>query len=407
MVDYYSPLVLSLGVTNTADQYFIPVNTGLSGSATESQRQSKLYDAYDAEGIFINVSVNGDTANRPFTLRNGGSNTALSATITASTTGIFQDNTNSVSIASGDLLSFLYDRSNSNSVTIRSMGMFLVSPQPVNKASSAPFLLGGTSITRYYQVPGDGAAGTTEADRHKIVVPVDCVISNFYAYIPANPRTSTTTITLRKNSVDQSPVLTIPAATTGFVEDTTNTVSYTAGDNYSVKLVIGSGTGSIQFTQIGFDIVNDDAGSFTQILAGTGAFASTATVHRGTALGGRLNSVSGLSAADAQVPMRGDSTLRKFRMYIQTNSSTVSTIIDLEVNGVLAGMVLVIPPSTTGIFSDTTTEISITNGDLVNLYGVSTAGSGTKSASWFTYEIDQDLTPPPVSIASNSLIFWF
>lgn len=68
-------------------------------------------------GLGVNVSLNNSTSNDTITLYKNGSATALTATITASTTGKFQDTTHTVSVAQGDLVQIVLSQSTTNSWT--------------------------------------------------------------------------------------------------------------------------------------------------------------------------------------------------------------------------------------------------------------------------------------------------
>jgi hypothetical protein len=59
------------------------------------------------KGLAVDVSSNGSTANTTITFYQNGSPTSLQVTVTALSTGVFQDTTHSISVAQGDALSIV------------------------------------------------------------------------------------------------------------------------------------------------------------------------------------------------------------------------------------------------------------------------------------------------------------
>jgi hypothetical protein len=82
---------------------------------------------------------------------------------------------------------------------------------------------------------------TTDEDRNITVVPMACTISNLKIYTQnssASPVDYSAVITLRKNKVDTALTVTVTEGDLGEgVEDTTHSVSFSAGDLISIKIV--------------------------------------------------------------------------------------------------------------------------------------------------------------------------
>lgn len=75
-------------------------------SSTQAQQELPMAHAGTISNLYVNVVSNASTADTTVTVNKNGVNTAIVATITASTTGIFSDTTHSVSFAAGDLIQF-------------------------------------------------------------------------------------------------------------------------------------------------------------------------------------------------------------------------------------------------------------------------------------------------------------
>lgn len=95
----------------------------------------------------------------------------------------------------------------------------------------------GPGVTVYMATHG---SGTVEAN-FTFRMPYAATLRNLYTYASANAAAGETfTYTLRKNSVDTALAVSVTGAT-GSGQDTTNTVSFAAGDQISVKLVTSAG----------------------------------------------------------------------------------------------------------------------------------------------------------------------
>lgn len=104
----------------SSDVYYHP--TGLiAGNATEINTQSPLIEAKAFTLLSINVTANANATNCHLFLRDDGSSGSLDVTITGSTTGVFQDVTNSQAVVVDSLINYFFDYTGSGNVTIQSI----------------------------------------------------------------------------------------------------------------------------------------------------------------------------------------------------------------------------------------------------------------------------------------------
>ena len=111
-------------------------------------------------------------------------------------------------------------------------------------AALAQALTGGASpVTRYHAVAGTVSSLTTP---YQIPIPTACTFSNFYFRIySAQGATGSLVITLQKNAVDTALTITIAAGSAaGNFSDTTNSVTFAAGDTWQIKTVQSATSGS-------------------------------------------------------------------------------------------------------------------------------------------------------------------
>lgn len=102
------------------------------------------------------------------------------------------------------------------------------------------------STTNYLCIAGGTvASNATEANRQNIVSTGGTVKNLYVATSTAQPSGGSLALTLRKNGVDTSVVVTIAAsAAAGTFSDTGNSFTVAAGDLLSLKAVNGSGSAS-------------------------------------------------------------------------------------------------------------------------------------------------------------------
>lgn len=111
-------------------------------------------------------------------------------------------------------------------------------------AALAQALTGGASpVTRYHAVAGTVSSLSTA---YQIPIPTACTFSNFYFRIySAQGATGSLVATLQKNAVDTALTITIAAGSAaGNFSDTTNSVTFAAGDTWQIKTVQNATSGS-------------------------------------------------------------------------------------------------------------------------------------------------------------------
>lgn len=108
----------------------------------------------------------------------------------------------------------------------------------------AQALAGAASpTTRYHSVAGTISTLTTA---YQVPLPTACTFGNFYFRIySAQPASGSLVLTLQKNAVDTASTITIASGSAiGNYTDNTNTVSFTAGDTWQIKIVQNATSGS-------------------------------------------------------------------------------------------------------------------------------------------------------------------
>ena len=233
--------------TNGAATRYWPVSGALGAPGTT---ESLLQSYTPAAGTISNLRAYVTAARATNTTLKSRLNSAdggQSVTMTASTTGAFENTTNTDTIAVGDLFCVAtVTGSGTDTLTLSNVSV-LYKPSTAGVtalgAGSTSATL-GASLTRYYSPLGNMQALATESQTQQIA-PFAGTASYLASRVSANASTTTATMVLRKNGADTAVTYTIPGGATGSFVDTSNSVSVSAGDLLSIQ---GSGAdGTVTF----------------------------------------------------------------------------------------------------------------------------------------------------------------
>ena len=216
----------------------------------ESNVDARVKKAGIAKNAFLFVSSNPRTTPTTFTLRKNGIDTAIVLTAAPGVTNtIYEDTSNSVSYAVDDTISWEVT-TGTGTETLQTWTLSIdyistVGHGFINGTSGCPSgatadLTLDPSVTEYYVVGGAMIEGViTEADA-AIKARDSFTLFNLTVKAKANTLTAPSTLTLMKNGSPTAMSVTIGSGAAGFFSDTTNFVSYAAGDTMSYKMVTGS-----------------------------------------------------------------------------------------------------------------------------------------------------------------------
>lgn len=210
------------------------------------------------------------------TLQKNGSDTAISITITNSTTGEFVDDTNEVSFSSGDTIRWKLDLS--TNITSGSGKLRIIdsiseySSNAVTRLTSCDVttFAGLTNNTTYYTgIAGSFRFGdSTNEAYYQIVSGTAGTLKNFGIRVTINNRTSDTIFRVRINGADGNISITVPGGSTGYFEDTTNTDTISAGDLVNLSFTAGASGSSMGVFVTGIDFETTNKKSLTAFVGG-------------------------------------------------------------------------------------------------------------------------------------------
>lgn len=229
------------GGTIASGQWLAICGAG-SDQATEAQAQTKI----PASGTFcngaVNVTVNSHNNTIVFTSRKNGAGGNISVTVTATTTGWFEDTTNSDTVVDGDNYNWLGTLNGSGSATIATLAVDFVS-------TNGEQIFAGNNATVNSPTPANtteysAIAGSTQTVSSEGPVQVGPNLAGVWdklsVYLSSNTVSAASTIKSRINGADGNQVLNITASTSGWYRDTSNTDTIAAGDALSIIIIAGA-----------------------------------------------------------------------------------------------------------------------------------------------------------------------
>jgi hypothetical protein len=370
----------STASTANTTQYWFPLGSMETGT-TESQKQIILRSTGTISNIRVAITANSiASGTTTFKLRKNAASGNGSVTITASTTGVYEDTTNTDTIAAGDKICFMTTPgAATGTITLSNVGYTFDATNASDACSklavSKALSVSTSAVTRYYTLSGECVDKATESE-------AQCrqrkagTFKNLTVQVTTNTRTTATTYSTRKGGVTQNLTLSVGSSTTGFFEDTTHSDTVAAGEDWNYIQVYGTGATAFVTQHIAVDFFS--TASIGQCLAGrTTGITYNANDALFDALCGR--NTGGGTESFTQSKARAAYTFSELSIAVTTNTITASTAFRLRVNGANGNQLATVTSSGTGVFSDSTNTDTVAIGDNVN-YGIVCGATGTSMA---------------------------
>lgn len=241
---------------------------GSTLTTTENDAEQLFKTAGTFKNAFALVKANDYTLASTVRLRKNGADVNIVLSITALTTGLFEDTSNSDTIAVDDVVNWSVVGSLAGSTL--NIGALTVEFETTNNQymiTGGSGTGGGAVSADIYGNPSSSNANVTESLVQSPFT-VSSKTSFLTFYVSVNTTSNAIVATLRKNSANATQTISITAATTGRFTDTTNTDTYTETDNLSI-FFDHTGTGTANVIQRGI-LVETLTGTPTRMLMGVG-----------------------------------------------------------------------------------------------------------------------------------------
>lgn len=239
--------------STASTNFFVELNGYLdTPQSTESNSQYEMRVSGTFKNLSIYIPSNSRTTNTVIALRKNGVNQSLTKTIGNLASGWFEDLSNSVSVVANDLVNWIITTSTgAQNILIGRINCEFETTNSTQMVLSHSQILAAQSrnITRYMGFTGYFDALSSITNNQRFDFPATSATAEKMGIrVSANSVASASSLTLQKNGSDTSLVVSIGSTTTGWLEDTTNSVSIVKEDLLNYKLVIGTGSGSQTMT---------------------------------------------------------------------------------------------------------------------------------------------------------------
>lgn len=234
----------------------------------------------------------------------------------------------------------------------------------------------GNTTTFNFLIQSSNFNNTTEATRQAVVTTA-ATFSQLRVRASTNTLAVDCVLTVRKNGTDTGMILTIPAGTTGEFQNDIDSVSFTAGDLVSLKMVTAVSSGSAALTMISgaWTTLGNDGVQF--IGAGRATSTPLSTTQYYSPLTGR-SAWTTTTANAAPVSMLVQTTARNLAVNVSSNTRTSNTTIAPIINGTVSTtQTITIPAGTTGAIINSTDQTVLAPGDTLRWGLYQDTGSGT------------------------------
>lgn len=347
---------------------YVPVAASMAlDITTEAPAQSTWRTASTLSGLYVKVTAYSLNSGN-LTIRTRKNLANGNQSISATGTGEFEDLTNTDSVAAGDEINFSsVTGGTSGSVSVACVSVLCTASTETDTVSRLMYKLSVTlsrNTTYYRSLQGDAVAGTTTTEAHaQCRIGTAGTVKNLCVHVGSNNISNNSTVTLRKGAADTALTVSITASTTGFFEDTSNSVSVADGDllNYSIVTGVGSGSQSINLNGMAVDLVTTN-NKFLMVSGRMNGASNSVTSHY--AISGAI--LGGTTESDYRFECNRDLTFSKAFCYVSANATTVSSTLKIRDDGVDTAVSISITNGGTGLFEDASNSATVLASHEVN-----------------------------------------
>jgi hypothetical protein len=368
---------------NAASTSFQPIGCGAmirGREATETRSQV----TYRTAGVFTNLLVNCTTHTSSTVVTTRKAAGAGAQTITVAATGITEDTTHSDTVTAADKwdIEFSALASTFAELAVTFAATTNTATRLISVESGTAGAGGSISVAGSYWMALGGFIDVSTATESlaQINMLKAGTLTNMLINVVSNSAGTGSTLISRVGGAAGNLTLTVAAAGTGIVEDTTHTDTVSVNDLRNLQLTITSGTTIAIITQaVDFTSTNGDSMAVSSEPGGstlTTTFAANASGY--VPFGGDLTHDA--TEAHAQITARDAFTASNLSINVQTNTVTASSTLTYRINTANGNQIITIGSSTTGLLSDTTdTDTTTATSDINAQLAAGATGTSIKA----------------------------
>lgn len=367
MAGVYQGFAGSASTNANATRHFALVDKQYNGFNTLVNMQAVFRSAGTLSKAWVWVSSNTVTATSTFRSQINALDGNIAVSITASTTGEFEDASGSDSITAGDLVSGLLTAgaTGTSMTIIQVSSIFTANTNTVKRFARGQRSL--SSGTSYSPIGGEAIAaiGQTNAE---VKVQAAGTLKNLAVNVTVNA-SATSTFSSLINGLDGTLTVSISTNATGWFEDTGNSDSISEGDLICLKFVIGSGTNfTTESSGVEWQTTDGDFQIISFGLASTSITADSWFVFSG----GTVKSTSSNTNIRAETKVAMTLSHLVWRLSQMTGSGPT---LALQKNG--SSTALSISAVGTGIMENSSDTVDVSVGDELNYFFDWVSGTNT------------------------------
>lgn len=252
---------VSYGTANHTS--FIGPSSSLLNNASETNVGYPLRTSGTLKNMYCYVTANTAAAAGTVHSRKNGANGNLSISVGAASTGLFQDTTNSDSVAVGDVINYSFvTGAGATSFTFTMFGMSLITVNGKQQVCATGSTNINNGVDDFFGLYSFNKITTEAGIEAKVGWPF--FATNLFATLSANTITAgTTVVVMRLGGADATLTLSIPAATTGDFEDTTHLDKLAKTSEIDIHYTAGATGTTTTLQRLGFLLQPvQDGGSF-------------------------------------------------------------------------------------------------------------------------------------------------
>lgn len=384
-------LTLSAGA---ADRWVPPAGHFDVDQTNISRARVRVRDSLSIERLFVRVSANSLTAASTVVLRVVITDTSLSVTIPAGLTGVFRNDTNTVSTVANNvnvtrvitgatggsityrLISYLYTNASTQRIFITTHG--------------APGITWPSGITEFTSIEGVMGRDTSDSVvqyTFRALNGVGTTLTNMRVRIEGNAIPNASTLTIRRNGANGALSVNIPANLSGDFDDTTNSETYAGGDEANYQLATGAGGGSLDTHKM---VVHLDGPQRFTIVNGI------ATTSGGSSAFDTIEGATGGSVSELNVQQEARNSFQARNYFVRVRGNTLNGEFrsNLRVNGASSLLGIIVPTGLTGVFEDADNVVDVSALDDVNVSkDASAASTGSITPGYIGFGYIEAPTP--------------
>lgn len=257
MTNYRTRMVMgSSGTVSYASTVYCQLGSGGAlFETTEAYTQILIRASLTIRNLYLSLNSNSINGTSTCRSRKDGANGNLSVSIPSSTSGIFEDTSDSDSVASGDYANYQFvTGGNSGTLAVYSLSITLDS----STGPTRPYILTTSSTENLSgfttSIVLNGNLRSTFYSESNVFMLMRCAgtLSHLACYVVGNTETSASTLKFRKNAANGNSNLSITASTTGWFEDSSDTDTVASGDQVDYQSSVGSATLYVSTVEILF-----------------------------------------------------------------------------------------------------------------------------------------------------------